>query len=293
MRPWLLVVAWLGAVAPSGAQPFAPAAQTPPALVTPLPPEATPGLAFAARQAVPEERPSTTQELELKPSPNGPSWLAGWGLAVAGIAFGVGAAGAIARWRRDRASPALATVRLRVTASARLGPKAHVALVSVGGQQLLLAVTDTNVTELTWQRDATDDSPLQSEYEDPLEAEEGDLPLAREARERLPRASTARPAPLAPRFVDASRLTRFQELLRGASTRLAQDGESDPGDHAAELAAQTVDVIASGGGRRGVGASSRRKARTPVPKDSERPTARPKRRASVEGQVAGLKRMRG
>lgn len=290
MRLWAVVCVSLAVTLPAAAQPFAPQPASAP---SPVEPESSPPAAeaWAAAPQLAPDAPTPRAALQLKPSAPTRSWLSTWGLALAGIAFGVGAAGTALRWRQDRTRPALAAVRMRVSGSVRLGPKAHLALVTVGEEQRLLAVTETQVSELPWHGSA--ESLARGQYEEADEEDADEIEGVSEDEE-LAAASSTRRAPLAPRLVDSSRLSRFQELLRGASSRLADEATSDPGRHAAELAAETVDVIATSGGRRRPKAAGRRKARaSSVGHPEGGQVHQPGRPTSVEGQVAGLKRMRG
>ena len=110
----------------------APALQAAPAPA----PTAIPWLAQpspAAKFTAPESRSSSSRML----------WLVLPALALGGAAVYM-------RLAKRRGSHATTSRRLDVLDTARVGPKAHVVVVSVGGRQLLLGVTEQSVQRLAW-----------------------------------------------------------------------------------------------------------------------------------------------
>ena len=99
-------------------------------------PSAVPWLAQPSTAAVfttSESRPSTSRMM----------WLVLPALALGGAALYVRLA------KRKRSSPSVSR-RLEVLDTARVGPKAHVVMISAGGRQLLIGVTEHSVQRLAW-----------------------------------------------------------------------------------------------------------------------------------------------
>jgi flagellar biogenesis protein FliO len=65
-------------------------------------------------------------------------------------ALALGGAALYVKLSKRRGAAATVTRKLQVLDTTRVGPKAHVVMVSVGGRQLLIGVTDQSVQRLAW-----------------------------------------------------------------------------------------------------------------------------------------------
>lgn len=257
---------------------------------------------------------------------------AGSGLTLGAliILLGLGGAAIALHLKRKKSLPIPKhESRLDVLSSSRIGPKAYAVTAHVGGRVMLLGVTDHNVTLLTWlDTDAADDE--ETEEEDGAgEADDADLPddyPGSALRQSSSGASAAvRQSSVQPKkaFATSHDLKRFQEVLRGAihlksDMPLLRAPLSNPPSAASTLAAQTTDVVFAG-------STAPRPAAPPpdspvttaaTPLASVRPASLRRKRqrrnenaatraktkgatsadvleSLVEGQVAGLERLKG
>lgn len=251
----------------------------------------------------------------------------GFTLGALIILLGLGGAAIALHLKRQKSLPIPKhESRLDVLSSSRIGPKAYAVTAHVGGRVMLLGVTDHNVTLLTWlDTEAADDA----EAEEALGAEEPDVPddyPGSALRESSPSPSAAvHQSSIHPKkpFATSHDLRRFQEVLRGAihlksEAPLLRAPLSSPPSAAATLAAQTTDVVFSGSSMQRASAppaespaenaptalasvrpaSLRRKRQRR--NENAAPRAKTKAATSadvleslVEGQVAGLERLKG
>jgi flagellar biogenesis protein FliO len=240
---------------------------------------------------------------EPPPSSAAETGNASTGLTLGAIVIVLGLAGAAIylRFRRQTALPLTPSEsRLTVLSSSRVGPKAYALTAHVNGRVLLLGVTDHSVTNLGWLDPAEPDASASARDAVVDEPEQGD-----ELPDDYP-GSALRASKLPPvSFATTSELKRFQEVLRGVSSRTelplrpSYPGRAAP-DAATTLAAQTTDVIAAAlPPEVQTSTSLRRKRRGGRDSVAERlPRAAPPSRApkavdvSLEGQVAGLRALR-
>jgi flagellar biogenesis protein FliO len=173
-------------------------------------------------------------------APSTSSWrMIALGVVVVGL-------GAAALYQRRRRSGLARAVRsdLTVVSAARVGNKAQVVVVNVGGRKLLLGVTEAEVSHLAWLDNDLDAANLQVETQDEFDAlparSAGGSPAQFAAnRSSEVRAPVAPPAP-APR--------RFRELLfnaLGQEDRRAVAPTALP-SAADQIAASTEDVVTRG-----------------------------------------------
>lgn len=104
------------------------------------------------------ERPWLRQTVDAKPAEHADhqSTVSRWGAALLLVGLS-----SFALWkglRRKQSLPSQQNSAIHVGSVTRLSPKAHLVVVSVNGRELLLAVTDTQVTRL-----ALLDQPMQSD----------------------------------------------------------------------------------------------------------------------------------
>lgn len=241
------------------------------------------------------------------PTPEGSGASTGLTLGAVLILLGLAAAAVVLRLKRPARAPlSPSESRLAVLSSSRVGPKAYAVTAHVGGRALLLGVTDHNVTLLGW-LDAPE--PVASAVAAQDDAG-GPEPENDELPDDYP-GSALRTSASPVQFATSGELRRFQEVLRGA-VRSRPDPPLRPSytsrapDAATTLAAQTMDVLASGATpprvasatatpaplslrrkRRGRESSS---PREPRPANSARGPDTSS--SSLEGQVAGLRSLR-
>ncbi len=249
------------------------------------------------------------------------------------ILLGLGGAAIALHFKRQKTLPiSKHESRLDVISSSRIGPKAYAVTAHVGGRVMLLGVTDHNVTLLTWlDADGGEDAAAPEEGERADEADEDladDYPGSALRQSATPAGAGARPSSINPKkpFATSHDLKRFQEVLRGAihlktELPLLRGPLSGPPSAASTLAAQTTDVVVSRSisPRQSIEVADSEPP-PPAPLASVRPSAAPaslrrkrQRRAenavsraktkavaaadsgesSVEGQVAGLERLKG
>lgn len=142
---------------------------------------------------------------------------AGGGRALLGL-LGLGAlAGAALVWRHKKQKAvggALASVRVEVLGSTRVGPKAHAVVARVGSKVVLLGVTDHSVQRLAWMKSVA--------------------PAASPAPAPAPRRLVESPPPRAPAFAQVLR-----DAFGLADRRVEPRPEPEP---ALVLAEETRDV---------------------------------------------------
>jgi flagellar biogenesis protein FliO len=216
------------------------------------------------------------------------------------IVLGLAGAAIFLRFRRQTALPLTPSEsRLTVLSSSRVGPKAFAVTAHVNGRVLLLGVTDHSVTNLGW-LDATEPEAPAPENGGTAEVPGDDDELPDDYPGSALRASRPPAVP----FASTNALERFQEVLRGVSSRneLPMRPSYAPRarpDAATTLAAQTMDVVAAASSPVQTAASLRRKRRggrdTSAAREPRIPAPSRAHRApdaSLEGQVAGLRTLR-
>lgn len=254
----------------------------------------------------------------------------GFTLGALIILLGLGGAAIALHLKRQKSLPIPKhESRLDVLSSSRIGPKAFAVTAHVGGRVMLLGVTDHNVTLLTWlDTDDADDAETEDENE-ASEADDAGLPddyPGSALRESSPGASAAvRQSAVHSKkaFASSHDLKRFQEVLRGAihlksDAPLLRAPLSSPPSAASTLAAQTADVVFAGGAAPRASAPPQESPAAPAdaPLASLRPASLRRKRqrrnenaapraktrgatsadvleSLVEGQVAGLERLKG
>jgi len=157
-----------------------------------------------------------------------------------------------------RRGPLAVSRRLEVLDTARVGPKAHVVMVSVGGRQLLLGVTEQSVQRLGWM-------PGESKVDATIDVKVKDAPEAR--------ASSSAHAPDGP----------FAHILRAFTQR--KDATDSDSDVALKIAAETKDTFE----RRSAPVDMRGRAIPPSPEIKIVASGDP---SDVEEQVSGLRKRR-
>lgn len=175
-----------------------------------------------------------------KPAPasSGLSWRLG---AVGVIVAGLGGAAMIQRRRKKQVARATNS-DLEVVSAARVGNKAEVVVLSVGGRKLLLGVTESEVTRLAWLDGELDGA--EAEADEPM-AMTSARPLRAAAAPT--RAVVAAPAPAAS-IPEPTR--RFRDVLLGALSQAKQKPSPEPVvDAALSIAESTTDVVARQGSR--------------------------------------------
>jgi flagellar biogenesis protein FliO len=223
------------------------------------------------------------------------------GLTLSAIVIVLGLAGAAIylRFKRQTTLPLTPSEsRLVVLSSSRVGPKAFAVTAHVNGRVLLLGVTDHSVTNLGWlDPPELEAAPAHAETSEE-ETESDELP------DDYPGSALRASKPPAVPFATTNALERFQEVLRGVSSRneLPMRPSYAPRaapDAATTLAAQTTDVVAATAPPVHTAASLRRKRRggrdSIAPREPRIPAPSRGHRASdasLEGQVAGLRTLR-
>jgi flagellar biogenesis protein FliO len=161
--------------------------------------------------------------------------------------------------RRRKVTARAVRSDLDVLSAVRVGAKAEVVVVSVGGRKVLLGVTDAQVSQLGWLDDELEGSTLPEAV--PAFEAAAWRPMLEAARPSpSPAPETAARAPAPPR--------RFRDALLSA---LGQNVRPEPVNAALAIAETTEDVI------------SRSNGRSPV-----RPPAGAPAMLDVEGQAKGL-----
>jgi flagellar biogenesis protein FliO len=273
-------------------------------------------------QATPPDEP----RVAASPSSHNPVLSVLALLLVAGL-------GAGALWlqrRKSKASP-LGGIESRLTllSSTRVGPKAFAVSAEVNGRVLLLGVTDHQVTNLGWLEPPELEAAATAEESEAEASEADELPddypgssLRAAARQAAQLDPTSLPPSQRPSsLTNTHNLRRFQEVLRGAMPMPMPDRPSSlraprrptptsellggplyGSDAATTLAALTSDVLQSdtaSSGRSVAPASLRRKRQrrqeltTKPPKSAAKAAPEAAGQSSLEGQVAGLRAMKG
>jgi flagellar biogenesis protein FliO len=225
-----LLLASVAIATPALAEPLAamgpPTAEDAAALVAAEAP--APALAPAPVVASPAKTPSwLSSRPPPKPVATGRSAIPSLGRMV-GLLLVLGSLGAATLYlkRRGKGETKLAPSarRLSVVSSTRIGPKAHAVVISVGGRQMLLGVTDASVKRLAF---------IDELEEDAQEREPALRPVSQAA---------TRGAAIAVRTVtpEPARSGSFADLLKTAFGKREPVRESDA---ASILAAETQDTV--------------------------------------------------
>jgi flagellar biogenesis protein FliO len=197
-----------------------------PAPAKPAAPKADPKRAWLRSAAAPTKAPP--------PSSGMPYRMLAFGAVVAGL-------GAVALLKRRRKAEVARATRsdLEVVSAARVGNKAEVVVLSVGGRKMLLGVTEAEVTRLAWL-----DAELDAAEGEPDEALA--MPGARTALSAPARTvltTQARTAVTAPTATPEP-ARRFRDVLMGALGQPRRAPEPASATDAAVLIAEgTEDVI--------------------------------------------------
>jgi flagellar biogenesis protein FliO len=227
-----LVIAGLSIATPTLAEPLAPmgppTAADAAALVAAEAP--APAVARAPVVASPGKAPSWLASRPTpKPVATGRSAIPSLGRMI-GLLLVLGSLGAATLYLKRRGKGEKQLVqsprRLSVVSSTRIGPKAHAVVISVGGRQMLLGVTDASVKRLAF---------IDELEEDAQERE-------REPARRPAAQAMTRGAAIAVRTVtpEPAKAGSFADLLKTAFGKREPAGESDA---ASILAAETQDTV--------------------------------------------------
>ncbi len=174
---------------------------------------------------------------------------------MVGLVAGLGVF-AVLRRKRQQGVAKATRADLELVSAARVGNKAQVVVVSVGGRKLLLGVTETEISRLAWlDADVTAEEPEQSDaFEFGAEAQAPAPVTVASVLDDGPRnapapapaaAARARPAPAPARSKVANAPPkRFRDALLGA---LGQRATSEPVDAAVTIAESTRDVVTRAG----------------------------------------------
>jgi flagellar biogenesis protein FliO len=227
-----LVLAGVFIATPTLAEPLAPmgpptaadaaalvAAETPAPVVVPAPVVASPAKTPSWLASRPTPKPAAT----------GRSAIPSLGRMV-GLLLVLGSLGAATLYLKRRGKGETKLVqsprRLSVVSSTRIGPKAHAVVISVGGRQMLLGVTDASVKRLAF---------IEELEEDAQERE-------REPARRPAAQAATRGAAIAVRTVtpEPAKAGSFADLLKTAFGKREPAREADA---ASILAAETQDTV--------------------------------------------------
>lgn len=227
------VAAGLCVASPTLAEPLAPIGPPTAEEATAAVAAATPPLAPAV-VAAPAARAKQPSWLSTREKPKavatGRSSLPSFGRML-GLLLVVGSLGGAALYLKRRGpgegKRATAPKRLSVVSSTRIGPKAHAVVLSVGGRQMLLGVTDSSVKRLA--------------FIDELEEEDTEREPERQPERRVAIQTAVRSAALAVRAAapEPSRAGSFSDMLK---TAFGKRAAAQPADAASVLASETQDT---------------------------------------------------
>jgi flagellar biogenesis protein FliO len=179
-----------------------------------------------------------------KPAPasSGLSWRFG---AVGVVVAGLGGAAMIQRRRKKQVARATNS-DLEVVSAARVGNKAEVVVLSVGGRKLLLGVTESEVTRLAWLDSELDGA--EAEADEPMAMTPARVPRGTTAPSRGVASAPAHTVSAATSIPEPTR--RFRDVLLGALSQAKQKPSPEPVvDAALSIAESTTDVVARQGSR--------------------------------------------
>ncbi len=174
--------------------------------------------------------------------------------------FGLGGA-AVYLKRKRRAVPQNVRSEVQLLSSARVGSKAEVVVISVGGRKLLLGVTESEVSRLAWLDGDANDGALDPEVEAQEESAAFVSPVV-----------TTRVQTAAPSYDRSGGARGFRETLLGALGQKAQPARAESA--ASTIAENTQDVVTR---------SPRSQAREPIAAPAGAPDM-----IDIEGQARGL-----
>lgn len=175
-------------------------------------------------------------------------------------ALALGGAALYMRLAKRRGIAAVSRRRLEVLDTSRVGPKAHVVMISVGGRQLLLGVTEQSVQRLAW-------LPAEANLDAKTDIKVKEVPIEAHASEPTK-------VPDGP----------FAHILR--SFTQGKGAATADSDVALKIAAETKDTFE----RRSAPADLVRRALSPSP---EIKIITPGDASELEEQVSGLRKRRG
>lgn len=247
-----------GAALASGSVLAQPWRDPPPPPVATTPPAPAPVTKAAAAPASSAPRPYLRPQAGTKKpvaAAEGPSALRV--ALMCGLVAGLGV-WALLKKRKKQTELRSTRSDLEVLSSARVGNKAQVVVINVGGRKVLLGVTESEVNRLAW---------LDGELE-------GDGASTEEFEEREPFAALAERKPAAAlttnKFVkNDAEPRRFRDALLGALGQPQKKATSDSADAAVAIAASMQDVVT-------------RAPRVALPAEA------PESMVDVEGQAKGL-----
>lgn len=167
--------------------------------------------------------------------------------AVGLIVAGLGGAALLQRRRKKLVARSTGS-DLQVVSAARVGNKAEVVVLSVGGRKLLLGVTEAEVTRLAWLDHELDGA--EADASEPMA-----MPSATRALPSTALATrTAAPTPTQTQTLTTTAIPeptrRFRDVLLGALTQAKQKAAPPPAtDVALSIVEGTADVVTRQGAR--------------------------------------------